>query len=95
MSALTCFWFLFVRYLVCIKCAIVFDDTSIVNPIGSIDGDSRKNWTLFRQSLDPKAPQAPHWIRSIQRSVDKEVFKQLENTGDDGIFVSSTDACSR
>ncbi|XP_060822052.1 uncharacterized protein LOC132910400 [Bombus pascuorum] len=95
MSALTCFWFLFVCYLVCIKCAIVFDDTSIVNPIGSIDGDSRKNWTLFRQSLDSKAPQTHHWIRSIQRSMDKEVFKQLENTGDDGILVSSTDACSR
>ncbi|KAK1136507.1 hypothetical protein K0M31_001057 [Melipona bicolor] len=95
MVTLTCFWFLFFCYLVCIKCAAVFEDTATVKSIdvGSVDEDLSKDWKLFKESSNLQTTRTPYSIDSIERTVDKEVFRKLKNPGDDGIFIFSADTC--
>ncbi|KOX76152.1 hypothetical protein WN51_11892 [Melipona quadrifasciata] len=75
MVTLTCFWFSFLCYLVCTKCAAVFEGTATVKSVdvGSADEGSSKDWKLFKESSNLQTTRTPYSIDSIERTVDKEI----------------------
>lgn len=95
MKGPTRYWVSLLCYTVCIKCATIFVATSSVNPVGNVDGDSKRNWKLFRRESNLEVHEEPDWIDPVQNRASGINLEKSNEFSDGGSILFSTDKCSR
>ncbi|CAK9806749.1 hypothetical protein ANTQUA_LOCUS4993 [Anthophora quadrimaculata] len=95
MKELTCFWVSLLCYILCIKCGTIFVHTLTVNPIVTVNENSRENWKLLRRPVDLEIEEERRWDDFIRDSTKAKVFKKSTDSRDEEAILFSTDKCSR